>query len=134
MNRATRTAGVIVLILGVAGCSSTPPRQAVVDPDISESTGEAEFYRFDEPPVLTEFVSPEYPEAARASGLEGSVMVRVLVDTDGRVRELKVLKSSDPVFEPAALAAASRWVFKPAKWQHKATRSFVAVPVQFALD
>ena len=39
-------------------------------------------YAFDEPPVLVAYEKPAYPEEAKNSGLEGSVMVKVLVGTD----------------------------------------------------
>jgi protein TonB len=42
-----------------------------------------EFYAFDEPPVLIKFVSPRYPDLARQAGIEGTVLLEVLVSNEG---------------------------------------------------
>jgi periplasmic protein TonB len=48
---------------------------------------------------------PEYPPAARRLGLQGSVILEVLIDVDGRVRESKLVQSSGyDVLDQAALA------------------------------
>ncbi len=44
-----------------------------------------EFYAFDEPPVLIRYVSPKYPDLARQAGIEGTVLLSVLVGEDGKV-------------------------------------------------
>ena len=91
------------------------------------------FYAFDEPPVLEHFVAPAYPEGARAGNLSGEVMVRVLVEVDGGVGAIAVIKASDSVFEGAARAAAAQLIFKPAKYKGKTTRSWVAIPYHFEM-
>lgn len=93
-----------------------------------------EFYPFDAPPVLMSMESPAYPEEAKQSGLEGTVMVKVLVGIDGTVESVTVLEASDPIFEGAALDAATRCQFKPAKLEGQATRSYVAIPYHFKLE
>ncbi len=52
---------------------------------------------------------PVYPAAAAAMGLTGRVVVEILVDETGTVREARVVESSSPLFEAAALAAVRRW-------------------------
>ena len=88
------------------GCSrSSVPRHA----------GDGWFEPFDVSPMLTVRTDPEYPEQARRGGLEGWVGVEVLVGSDGRVKRARVLRSSDDVFESAALAAAKELQFRPAE-------------------
>jgi TonB family protein len=58
-------------------------------------------------------VPPHYPPAALAAQLEGSVMLAFSVTKDGAVTDVKVLESSDPVFEPHAALAVARWKFMP---------------------
>ncbi len=93
----------------------------------------ADFYRFDAPPTLVESVLPDYPADARAERVEGSVLVKVLVDVDGSVFSTAVLRSSDQRFESAALDAVSQWKFTPAELESKPTRAYVAIPVKFEL-
>jgi TonB family protein len=66
------------------------------------------------PPVLRDWVQPEYPEPARKEKREGSVTVEFIVEQDGSVTRETVTKSTDEVFDPPALAAVRQWKFKPA--------------------
>jgi len=126
----------MICLLCIASCGDSSPSG---DPTALEietlPAGETEgFHPFDEPPVLTSFDAPEYPEEAKQQKLEGSVMVKVIVDADGAVESATVLKSSDPIFEAAALEAASLCQFRPARFEGNPTRSAVAIPYQFRLD
>ncbi|WP_447511255.1 TonB family protein [Acinetobacter geminorum] len=58
---------------------------------------------------------PEYPREAEMSGEQGTVRIRVLVDTNGKVIEAKVKKSSGSrILDKAATKAYSLCTFKPA--------------------
>ena len=91
-----------------------------------------EFVYVEELPQAITKVSPEYPDIARQSGIEGTVLVQALVGTDGKVRDTKVVQSV-PVLDDAAVAAVEQWVFKPALTNNKPVAVWVAVPVRFAL-
>lgn len=94
----------------------------------------AYFYPFDEPPIVTEFVTPDYPDEARSRGLEGTVRIKVLVGLDGVVEEAIVHGSTHPMFDAPALAAAQSFRFKPAMYKGAVTKSYVVVPVYFQFD
>jgi len=77
---------------------------------------------------------PRYPAAARAQGLEGVVVLSVLVRYDGRVDDARVAVSSGTtILDEAALAAVRTWLFTPASRGGHAVESVVEVPVKFAL-
>ena len=77
---------------------------------------------------------PEYPEIAKLMGIEGTVMVRLLVDRFGQVRDAYVLpKTSVPALDGAALEAVRRWVWKPALANGHAVAVWVVIPVHFSL-
>ena len=58
---------------------------------------------------------PEYPREAEMSGEQGTVRIRVLVDTNGKVIEAKIKKSSGSrILDKAATKAYSLCTFKPA--------------------
>lgn len=59
-------------------------------------------------------VMPQYPEAARAQGVEGRVELNFTVNSAGAV-ESPTISASSPtgVFDQAALAAISRWRYPP---------------------
>jgi TonB family protein len=62
--------------------------------------------------LLTEKVDPAYPDAARAGGQRGSVVLQVLIGRDGGVQDAKFLQGS-LVFARAAIDAVKQWRFKP---------------------
>ena len=93
-----------------------------------------EFYAFDEPPVLVKYVPPKYPSLARQAGIEGTVLLRVVVGIDGKVEQASVIQSDcTPAMEKAAIAAAKQFLFKPAKQRTVPVRASMAVPIRFKL-
>jgi TonB family protein len=72
----------------------------------------------------------DYPEAARAAGIQGRVWVFVLVDTDGHVMRTQ-LKSGIAVLNAAALECARGWSFEPVTWKGAPCQYWVLVPVAF---
>lgn len=83
-------------------------------------------------PELVMMQQPVYPEIAREAGLEGTVLVRMLVDTEGAVRDVRVLQSVLG-FEEAAVAAARTAVFRPAMQQDRPVAVWVVMPIEFRL-
>ncbi|ATB30250.1 energy transducer TonB [Melittangium boletus] len=86
-------------------------------------------------PRVLEQVKPHYPRRARSEGIEGLVLVRLIIGVDGRVEpdSPRVLRSVAALDE-AALAAVSQWRFSPALGrQGRPVRVIVEIPVQFSL-
>jgi TonB family protein len=63
------------------------------------------------PPLKVTDVHPEYPDALKASGIEGEVTLQAVIGTDGTVRSLGALSSPHPDLERAAMDAVQRWEF-----------------------
>ncbi|MEO0092456.1 MAG: TonB family protein [candidate division WOR-3 bacterium] len=77
---------------------------------------------------------PQYPELARAAGIEGQVVVKALVDVDGKIIEVEILKSSgNSSLDAAALEAARQATFTPAKQRDQFVRVWVSIPFKFTL-
>jgi periplasmic protein TonB len=77
---------------------------------------------------------PEYPDTARRDGKEGRVVLRVLVDEEGKSKLVEVSDSSgSAVLDRAATEAIRRWRFSPAHYGNKAVESWVKVPIEFRL-
>ncbi len=62
--------------------------------------------------LLAQPFDPIYPDAAKASGQKGSVVLQVLIGRDGVVQDAKFLQGS-LVFAKAAIDAVKQWRFKP---------------------
>jgi protein TonB len=65
------------------------------------------------PQPLASNLMPEYPPEARTQGREGLVILKGVVEVDGRVTHLQVMKGEEP-FASAALQAVRTWRFEPA--------------------
>ena len=57
---------------------------------------------------------PKYSAEARAKQLTGTTVLWAVINADGSVGELKVLRPFDPILDQAALDAVKTWTFKPA--------------------
>ena len=67
------------------------------------------------PPSAIEKVKPVYPEEARVAGIEGVVVLKVVILFDGTVGDIEVLESSGrDDFDQAAEECVKQWKFKPA--------------------
>jgi len=94
-----------------------------------------EFVPVDEQPVALEYVKPEYPPIARQAGIEGTVWVEALVDKNGNVRDVRVVRpsGSGAGFEDAAMDAAKKTKWKPAISNKQPVAVRVTYPVEFKL-
>jgi protein TonB len=92
------------------------------------------FLAFDEPPAMIEFQAPQYPPLARDAGIEGTVAIRVLVSEEGKVLDAVVLQSDvTPAMDQAAVQAALKCRFRPAKQRTVPVRAHVMIPFVFRL-
>ena len=66
------------------------------------------------PPQLVERVEPVYPDEARREGLQGAVLVQIVVERDGSIREARIAKGLGHGFDEAALEASRKLRFRPA--------------------
>jgi protein TonB len=79
---------------------------------------------------------PPYPMVARRLGMEGVVLLDVLVVADGHAADVRVQQSSGhPVLDEAALTTVRReWRFVPARRGGVPVESRVTVPIRFRLS
>lgn len=78
---------------------------------------------------------PQYPDSARREGKEGRVLLRVLVDEEGRTKAIEVNQSSGhDMLDRAATEAIKKWRFVPARAGGKPIETWVKVPIEFQLS
>ncbi|MDA0747167.1 MAG: energy transducer TonB [bacterium] len=75
-------------------------------------------------------VAPEYPRLAHKNKEEGEVMVKVLVDKNGRVEYI----SGPVVFRDAALGAARQFRFRPGRHEGERRKVWMYMPISFKLN
>ncbi|WP_449427940.1 M56 family metallopeptidase [Rhodanobacter umsongensis] len=81
-------------------------------------------------------VPPHYPESAIKNHEQGTVILMVLVGTDGKPLKVEVdpATQATPDLINAASNAAMQWHFNPAMKNGKPIESYAKVPVNFSLD
>jgi periplasmic protein TonB len=78
---------------------------------------------------------PEYPSGLLVREIEGDAVLKVLVGTDGRVREAIVVRASHPDFGKAAVRQALKsWRFVPASRGGKPVEDWQTIPIRFNID
>jgi len=74
----------------------------------------------------------EYPDNARKQGIKGEVFIRFLVDTDGKVKNAEILRSSYQGFdEPALKVIREMPDWKPGKQRGKAVKVWHVLSIKF---
>ena len=103
------------------------------NPDWTGPVDDTPFVVAQEKPRLLQGAVADYPEMARLAGMQGTVVIKVLVAEDGSVARVEVLKGVHPLLDRPALAAARKLVFAPGTQRSMPVRCFVAVPFRFYL-
>lgn len=86
-------------------------------------------------PRLIRESKPSYTRAAMNAKVQGEVHVEAVVDTDGEIRQARVVRSLDPTFglDESALIATRRWKFAPATLNGRAVPTVITVALTFSL-
>jgi TonB family protein len=84
------------------------------------------------PPAKVHDARPEYPAVAREAGIQGVVVMEVVVDTAGGVRDARVLRSI-PLLDQAALDAVRQWRFEPTLLNGQPMPVIMTVTINFTL-
>lgn len=110
----------------VAGSAPTDPAPEDAPAGDGEMPG-------DRGAVLVHSPPPAYPARSLRRGDSGEVLVRALVGTDGRPRQVEVARSSSHrALDRAAVRAVRSWRFEPATRQGQPVAQVVQVPVAFS--
>jgi TonB family protein len=76
---------------------------------------------------------PEYSEEARKARISGTVLLQVVIDKEGNVIDLKVVKSLGSGLDEKAIDTVRRWKFKPASKDGEPVKARVTIEVDFHL-
>ena len=85
------------------------------------------------PPKPIYHPDPKYVDKARREKINGVVVVEMIVTAEGRVRDVKVIKSLDPGLDKQAAAAVRTWKFEPATKDGKPVAVHLKTEVDFRL-
>ena len=81
---------------------------------------------------LIQSIAPEYPDVARLAGIEGDVVLRILVGRDGTVHDINPV-SGPPVLARAAMRAVEQWRYAPTLVNGRPVGVITSVTLAFRL-
>ena len=84
------------------------------------------------PPAKIHDVPAAYPPIAKAAGVQGVVVLEIVVDAAGAVRDARITQSI-PLLDRAALDAARQWRFQPTLVNGRAAAVSMTVTINFVL-
>ena len=111
------------------GALDAPPGSGNVQP-VEEKIYEAHEVKA---PVLIHKVNPEYPDSLRPTRMTAKVIVRCVIDKNGRVRDPQVTVPSMPPFNHAVLSAIQQWRYTPGSRNGVAVETYLNVTVYFSV-
>ncbi|NLI98670.1 energy transducer TonB [bacterium] len=120
MNKITIQISIILLAISQSSC--TPPAEIV------------SYSELDEGFVAIYSPFPNYPPDARLQGEEGTVIIKALVGTDGKVNKVEISQSSGySSLDSAARDAAGEWEFTEPTRNGEPVRVWVLLSFNFRL-
>jgi protein TonB len=84
-------------------------------------------------PVILKKIEPEYSEEARKAKWQGAVTLSLIVDENGKARDIKVTKSLGLGLDQKAMEAVEKWLFKPGMKDGRAVATYATIEVTFRL-
>lgn len=118
--RRRRFAPLFLLLLAVCAGPAGRPASAADIPD--------------QQPRPTVQVPPDYPLGLAMMDKSGIVLLTFVVDINGLVTDIRVLHTTDPGFNEAAVAAVAKWRFIPGKKNGRPVNVRMELPFQFNIS
>ncbi|MDO9513225.1 MAG: energy transducer TonB [Elusimicrobiota bacterium] len=85
-------------------------------------------------PELKKYIKPDYPDVASSKGIEGVVVLKILIDREGKVAMVKVQDNGGFYeFGRSASRTVKRWRFEPAKIMNMPVAVWCIQTVRFEL-
>lgn len=118
----------LLLTLVFGGCAA-----AQFLPPVSAAKDYAHLTKLVIPPRLLTSSSPVYTAQAREAGIEGSVVLQVVISREGRITNASILSPLPCGLDAQALAAVPNWKFQPATMDGELIPLITTVDVLFRL-
>jgi protein TonB len=84
-------------------------------------------------PKLIKDVDPEYTRAATQAGIQGRVVLWLVINAEGLPEQIRVQKSLDPGLDSKAVEAVSQWKFRPSLKDGSPVAVMINVEVNFKM-
>jgi TonB family protein len=85
------------------------------------------------PPEIIEMEKPDYPEHMLAEGIDGTVILNIVIDKNGKIAEMEIEKELSPMADSLSLVSAKNMKFKPAQLKEKIVEAAVTITFLFRI-
>lgn len=114
--------------------ATEPDNKVLQDDDADALPIPTDEYLVSSMPVLLSEVRLPYPAEAKAKGIEGPVVMDILIDGEGKVRDAKLVSGPGGGLNEAALNAIRNFRFKPAQASGQAVAVRIRYTYRFVLE
>lgn len=125
----------IAVLLSIAGCGGTSSNPTTPSASTTQTVTVYEPGSGVSLPTVVKEAKPAYTAEAIRARIQGSVLMAVVVLSDGTVGDVTVLRSLDTVYglDAQAVSAAKQWVFMPGMKDGQAVAVRVTIEMTFTL-
>ena len=85
-------------------------------------------------PVKISSPQPQYTEIARKARIQGVVILQTIINKDGDITDVKILKGLPMGLAEAAVAAVQQWKYQPATLNGRPVAVYFNLTVNFQLQ
>ncbi len=129
-----RVTSVLLLILGMSAAQESAPIPLSGEKHVAICRGNAEDASdCITAPHTTYAPDPKYPKKSRKAKDRGTVLLDLVVGTDGLPRDIKVARGLTPELEKSAIDAVKQWKFVPAAKSGHPVAVLIKAEVNFRL-
>jgi TonB family protein len=118
----------LAALTSVAGPAPAETKPAVVEEPPAPSPA---FVPVEKEPKVIKLERPQFPDFVWTTVREGSVIAKVLIDTDGKPIDTQVLKSTSSVFEEPVMQAIMKSQFAPAEMGQGPVTAWLTITFKF---
>ncbi len=111
----------------VFGIPDAPPSDGPMGP-VLQLTGDIT------PPEKIHYPTPRYTEEGRQARVQGVVILEAVVDTEGNISRVKILKGLSHGLSEQAVETAKEWKFRPAKKAGVPVAVYLNLTIRFSLQ
>jgi periplasmic protein TonB len=113
--------------------TASPPAQDNISGASSKTSAIQPLGKLTRPPAFLRKIEPVYPAAEQRAGSQAYVLAEITIDEQGKVIEVKIMKSAGSAFDNAVSEALKKSVFVPGYIGKEAVAVRVLVPFRFNL-
>jgi protein TonB len=114
--------------------ATTPDHETLKPGDAEQLPIPTDEYLVTSMPSISQEIRIPYPPEAKQKGIEGPVVVDLLIDESGHVRQASLVSGPGSGLDEAALSAMQKFTFHPARVADKAVAVKIRYTYRFVLE